>query len=110
MDHTIWCQSNKGDYEVSVVARLKGPLVSNVQYILRVKDPDNNTIDYMTTLEGFKELGQLFQALHHFCRRPIYANEKDAAKLKKLLTAENIKNFVELMKLSEPEKRNRATD
>jgi len=104
IDHVIWQQHNKGKYELSVVAKLKGPLISNVQYILRVKAPDDTTVDYLTTLDGFRELGELCQALHHFCKHPIYANEKDIGKLKELLTPENIKNFAEFLRLSKSEK------
>jgi hypothetical protein len=97
VDHTVWCHRNKGNYELSVVARLKGPLVSNVQYMVRLRNPENSQIDYMVTLEGFKELGELFLALHNLCKLPIYANEKHVEKLKELLTAENIKNFSEII-------------
>ena len=100
VDHTVWHQKNKGKYELSVVARLKGPLVSNVQYIIRLKNPENDTIDYMTTLEGFKELGELLLALHNFCKLPIYANEKHVDKLKELLTPENIKNLAGIIETS----------
>jgi len=104
VDHNVWSQRNKGNYEISIVARLKGPLVSNVQYTLRLKAPDDYTIDYMTTLDGFKELGELFQALHYFCKLPIYANAKHVDKLKELLTPENIKKFAEIIKTSRLEK------
>ena len=100
VDHKVWNQENRGNYELSIVARLKGPLVSNVQYILRLKDPEGDCIDYMTTLDGFKEVGELFQALHYFCKLPIYANEKHVTKLKELLTPENIKKFAEIIKSS----------
>jgi len=100
VDHKVWYQRNKGNYELSIVARLKGPLVSNVQYIVRLKNPENDTIDYMTTLDGFKELGELFLALHYFCKLPIYANEKHVEKLKELLNPENIKKFAEVIQAS----------
>ena len=101
VDHKVWHQENKGHYELSIVARLKGPLVSNVQYILRLKHPEGYNIDYMTTLDGFKEVGELFLALHDFCKLPIYANEKHVDKLKELLTPENIKKFAEIIKSSQ---------
>ena len=104
VDHDVWRERNKGGYELSIVARLKGPLVSNVQYILRLRTPDNNTIDYMTTLDGFRELGQLLQALHYFCKLPIYANEKHVDKLRELLTPDNIKKFAEIIKTSRLDK------
>ena len=101
VDHTVWNQVNKGNYGLSIVARLKGPLVSNVQYILRLQRPEGDWIDYMTTLEGFKEVGELFLALHYFCKLPIYANEKHVEKLRELLTPENIKKFAEIIKTSQ---------
>jgi hypothetical protein len=100
VDHTIWTRRNKGNYELSVVARLKGPLVSNVQYTLRLRDPENLKIDYTVTLEGFRELGELFLALHNLCKLPIYANEKDVEKLKRLLTTDNIKKSAEIIETS----------
>jgi len=100
VDHAVWHQRNKGNYELSIVARLKGPLVSNVQYMIRLKNPEDETIDYMTTLEGFKELGELLLALHDFCKLPIYANERHVDKLKGLLTADNIKKLAEIIKTS----------
>ncbi len=100
IDHVVCCQRNKGNYELSIIARLKGPLVSNVQYMVRLKNPENYTIDYMVTLDGFKEFGELFLALHDFCRLPIYANEKHVEKLKEILTAENIKKFAEIIETS----------
>jgi len=100
VDHKVWSEQNKGNFELSIVARLKGPLVSNVQYMIRLETPEDETIDYMTTLQGFKELGELLLALHDFCKLPIYANEKHVDKLKELLTAENIKKFAEIIKTS----------
>ena len=100
VDHEVWGQQNRGDYRISLVARLKGPLVSNVQFIVRLEEPEGYSIDYMTTLKGFKELGELFLALHDFCKLPIYANEKHVDRLKELLTAENIKNLAGIISTS----------
>ena len=99
VDHEVWSERNRKDFEISVIARLKGPRVSNVQYMVRLKNPQQATMNYMVTLEGFKELGELFLALHNFCKDPIFANERNVEKLKKLLTVENIKNFAELSQL-----------
>jgi hypothetical protein len=104
VENLLWHQENRGNYQLSIVARIKGPLVSNVQYILRLEDPQGQIIDYLTTLNGFKELGKLFLILHEFCKRRIYPGEKDVDKLKELLTAENIKKFVDFMKLSRARK------
>ena len=58
---------DRAGYKLSVVARLKGPGVTNVQYKVRMENPRGDRIDYMLTLDGFKELGQLLVALHDFC-------------------------------------------
>ena len=47
---------------------------------------------------GFKNIGELLIALHHFAQKKLYA--KDPAKLREVLTAENIKKFVEFWKAS----------
>jgi hypothetical protein len=99
VDHEVWSERNTKDFEISVIARLKGPRVSNVQYMVRLKNPQQDSMNYMVTLEGFRELGELFLALHNFCKDPIFANERNVEKLKKLLTVENIKNFAELSQL-----------
>ena len=99
IDHLVWREQNRSNFEFSVIARLKGPRVSNVQYMVRLKNPQQDTMSYMVTLEGFKTLGELFLALHDFCKDPIFANERNVEKLKKLLTPENIKNFAELSQL-----------
>jgi hypothetical protein len=104
VDHAVWCEENKGNFELSIIARLKGPSVSNVQYMIRLRSPEYETIDYMTTLEGFKEIGELLLALHDFCKLPIYANEKHVEKLRELLTPENIKKFAEIIRSSRLEK------
>jgi hypothetical protein len=76
--------------------------VSNIQFMVRLRHPDGNVIDYTATLDGFKQLGELFLALHNVCKHPMYADGQDIAKLKTLLTSENIKNlsgFLETLKL-----------
>ena len=100
VDHTIWFDRNVAGVELSVVARLKGPHVSNVQYRVRMKQPEGEYIDYMLKLEGFKELGELLIALHNFCRSPIFARESQSVdRLKQCLTAENITNWARLSEL-----------
>jgi hypothetical protein len=99
VDHEVWSEHNRSNFEISVIARLKGPRVSNVQYMVRLKNPQQDAMSYMVTLEGFRKLGELFLALHDFCKDPIFVNERNVEKLKKLLTMENIKNFAELSKL-----------
>jgi hypothetical protein len=96
IDHVIWQEQNRGDYKISIVARLKGPNLYNVQYMVRLENPNYESIDYMLSLDGFKELGRLCLALNKFCKDPIIADEKQIKKLQKLLTVENIQNYVKL--------------
>ncbi len=81
------------------MARLKAPNLYNVQYMLRVENPNDDTIDYMLTLDGFKELGTLCLDLSKFCEDSISPNEKQVKTLQKLLTAENIRNYVKISKM-----------
>jgi hypothetical protein len=99
IDHEIWIGKNRGPYRLSIIARLKGPWVHTVQYMVRIEHPEKGGLDFMLTLDGFKELGELFIALHDFCKEPIFANEKDIDKLKELLTTENIKNYTRISAL-----------
>lgn len=94
VDHTIWSHTNNGGYQLSIIARLQGPFVSNIQFMVRLRHPEGSIIDYTTTLDGFMQLGELFRALHTVCKYPMYANEQNITKLKTLLTTENIKKLV----------------
>lgn len=105
LDHTLWEESNLGHYKISIVARLKGPNAYNVAYMVRLQNPENEIIDFMLTLGGFKALGELCIALHDFCKKPIMLNETNIEKLKKLLTSENIKNYTQLSALKQREKK-----
>lgn len=97
IDHVIWKEENRGNYRISIVARLKAPNLYNIQYMVRLENPDEDAIDYMLTLDGFKELGKLCLALSKFCKESIDAtDEKQVKKLQKLLTVENIQNYVKL--------------
>jgi hypothetical protein len=101
VDHTVWTHTNNGGYQLSIIARLKGPLVSNITFMVRLRHPEGNIIDYTSTLDGFKQLGELFLALHNVCQHRMYATEQNIARLKTLLTTENIKNlsgFLETLK------------
>lgn len=91
-ENVLLQETNKGGYTLSIVARFEGP----IQYIIRVSTPQGEGVDYMSTLEGFKSIGELLTALHYFAKAKIYP--KDTAKLREVLTAENIKNFAEVLK------------
>ena len=87
-------ETNKGGFKLAIVARFVDPYP--VQYIIRLSKPDGTEVDYMSTLEGFKNIGELLSALHHFAKTKRYP--KNIARLKEVLTAETIKNFAEVLK------------
>ena len=100
VDHKVWHVQDKLGYELSVVARLKGPRVTNVQYVVQMKSPKGDSLYYMLTLDGFKELGELLVALHDFCKDPIFTKEvQSVERLKECLTAEKITNWAKLTQL-----------
>ena len=91
-------ETNRGGYTLSIIAKFVERYP--VQYIIRVSKPKTKPkgykVDYVSTLDGFKNIGELLVDLHHFAQQKLYA--KDPVELKKVLTAENIKNFVKLKK------------
>jgi len=87
-------ETNKGGYTLAILARFEDPYP--VQYIIRLAKPDGTEADYMSTLEGFKNIGELLTALHYFAQTKLYP--KDTAALREVLTAEKIKSFAEILK------------
>jgi len=67
--------------------------------MVRLEHPEKEPIDFLLTLDGFKELGELFTALHDFCKKPILVNEENVDKLKMLLKSDNIKNYAQISAL-----------
>jgi hypothetical protein len=98
-DHVVWQEKNRYDYKLSIVARLTGPRVSNVLYLVRLESPYGESLQYALTLDGFKKLGELLVALHDFCQLPIYADAKNVDSLKKLLNDQNIKAYTQISAL-----------
>lgn len=99
VDHVIWKESNLGNYAISIVARLKSPVFRNVAYLVRLENPQSEKIDFMLTLDGFKKLGELCNALSDFCKQPILTNEKDVDALEKILNYDNIINYAKISAL-----------
>jgi hypothetical protein len=89
---------NRGNFKLSIVAKFIG--TGPVQYAIRVfnpnPEPNAKEFDYVSTLDGFKRIGELLLDLHQFAQEKLYAT--DIEKVKELLTPENIKTFVELRK------------
>ena len=101
-DHVVWEEKNRFDYRLSIVARLTGPRVSNVLYMVRLDSPYGESLQYALTLDGFRKLGELLIALYDFCQLPIYANAKNVDSLKKLLNDQNIKTYTQISALKSP--------
>jgi len=87
-------QANKGGYTLAIVARFEDPFP--VQYRIRVSKPDGTEVDFVSTIEVFKSIGELLTALHYFAKTKLYP--KDTSKLRGVLTAEKIKSFAEVLK------------
>jgi len=93
-ENVLLQDANKGGYRLSIIARFEEPFP--VQYVIRVSSPEGIEVDYMSTLEGFKKIGELLTALHYFAKTKLYP--QDPIRLREVLTAENIKNFAEVLK------------
>jgi len=93
-ENVLLKETNKGSYSLAIVARFEEPFP--VQYLIRVSTPEGDKVDFLSTLEGFKNIGELLTALHYFAKTKLYP--KDRNRLKEVLTAENIKNFAEVLK------------
>lgn len=87
-------EENKGGYSLEIVAKFEEPFP--VSYIIRVTTPQGVRVDYISTLKGFKNIGELLVALHYFAETKFYP--KNAERLREVLTADTIKNFAEVLK------------
>jgi hypothetical protein len=68
----------------------------SVRYVVRITPPLGDKVDFVSTLDGFKHIGDMLLALHEFAGNKLYAT--DTEKLKEVLTEDFIKNFVKLGK------------
>ncbi len=93
-ENVLLCEKNRGDFSLELVARFVEN--SPVKYIIRITTPEGFTADYISSLEGFRNVGELLVALHSFAEEKLYPT--DTEELRKVLTAENIKSFVKLKK------------
>jgi hypothetical protein len=83
-------EQNKGNYKLQIIAQFTNP----IRYLIRIQKPNGEKSDYASSLEGFKQFGELLLALNKFAEEKLYARNPDH--LKELLTAENIKTYVKL--------------
>lgn len=87
-------ETNDGGYSLKIIAKFQEPFP--VSYIIRVTPPKGAQVDFVSTLDGFKNIGELLMALHHFAGTKLYPT--NTGKLKEVLTADFIKSFAELQK------------
>ena len=85
-ENVLLCEKNRGGFSLELIARF----VENnpVKYIIRITNPEGKNVDYVSSLEGFKSVGELLVALHSFAQKKLYFT--DTEKIKEALTAENI--------------------
>jgi len=93
-ENVLLREKNDGGYSLSIIAKFQEPFP--VSYIIRVTPPHGAQVDFISTLEGFKNIGELLMALYHFAGTKLYPT--NAEKLKEVLTADFIKRFAELRK------------
>ncbi len=97
-ENTLASEQNRGGFSLSIVAQFSdyGP----VKYIIRIKKPNGEMADFVSSLEGFKKFGELLLDLHSFAEERLYAKD-GKEKLKEILTAENIKTYVSFKKVGQ---------
>jgi hypothetical protein len=93
-ENVLLQEKNNGGYSLEILAKFQEPFP--VSYIIRVTTPQGTQVDFISTLDGFKNIGALLTALHYFAETKLYP--KNTEKLKEVLTADTIKNFAEVLK------------
>lgn len=93
-ENVLLHEKNNGGYGLAIVARFEEPFP--VSYIIRVTTPEGVQADFVSTLDGFKNIGELLIALHYFAGTKLYP--RNTERLREVLTADQIKNFAELLK------------
>ena len=93
-ENVLLCEKNRGNFSLELVARF----VENslVKYIIRITTPEGIIADYVSSLEGFKKVGELLIALHSFAEEKLYPTNTE--ELREVLTAESIKSYAKLKK------------
>ena len=54
-ENVLLCEKNRGNFSLELVARFVEN--SPVKYIIRITTPECLTADYVSSLEGFKNVG-----------------------------------------------------
>ena len=97
-ENELICEKNRGNYKLSIVAQFSE--FKPVKYIIRIEKPDGENADFVSSLDGFREFGELLLALHSFAEEKLYAKD-NVEQLREILTADNIKTYVKLKKVGE---------
>jgi hypothetical protein len=93
-ENVLLCEKNRGNFSLELVARFVEN--SPVKYIIRITTPEGIIADYVSSLEGFKKVGELLIALHSFAEEKLYPTNTE--ELREVLTAESIKSYAKLKK------------
>ncbi|PVX25406.1 MAG: hypothetical protein CW691_04660 [Candidatus Bathyarchaeum sp.] len=93
-ENVLLKETNTEKCSISIIAKFEE--TCPVKYIIRVTAPNGCKADYGCKLECLKKLGELLGALHSFSETELYI--EDTAKLKKVLTSKNLKNFADILK------------
>ena len=93
-ENIILQETNRGGYTLEIIAKFEEPYP--VKYIIRLSTPNGTNVDYISSLEGFKNIGELLTALSYFAKTKLYPT--DTSRLKEVLTAEKIMSFAEVLK------------
>ena len=93
-ENVLLKEQNRDSYEIKIIAKFEEPFP--VSYIVRVIAPNGRKADYACGLKCLRNICELLITLCHFTETELYF--EDAAKLKKVLTAENLKDFAETVK------------
>jgi hypothetical protein len=86
-------KTNGRGYRISFLAKFQESLF--VCYIVRVVGPKGHKVDYTCGLKSLRDIGELLTSLCFFAETEFY---QDEAKLKNVLTAENLKSFADNLK------------
>lgn len=93
-ENVLLHEKNQGGYGLAIIAKFQEPFP--VSYIIRITTPQGVQADFISTLDGFKNIGELLTALHYFAETKLYP--KDTEKLKEVLKADTIMSFAEVLK------------
>jgi hypothetical protein len=96
-ENQLATEINSGGFQLSIVAAFADS--GSVKYIIRIEKPNWDTVDYVSSLEGIKKLGEVLLDLHSFATEKIPVN--DTGNLRELLSAKNITEYVKFKKTVE---------